>query len=303
MDAQLMAEVWERLRGGGCLEGLGLARHEGRTDLRGLCAPQPTPFASIRVGERDYALSRPRVTVADARVGAVDFSGADLDFVTFDGCDISDCKFEKTLCRNGTFQGTSVRNTTFESADLRDAALGTVASNGRRNAFLDVDFTRTDLRGTIYGSVDFTRCRFDRCKLKRVSFDGAVFVECAFLGPLTDVEFRRTSSGYRNAPVNDMINVDFAGARLMDVRFAELDLDSVTWPQNTDHLIVDNYREVLKRVLERLEGSTDALSRVMTTVLESDLRWASPNQRVGCVSRWDMDGDEGFARFKELSRE
>jgi uncharacterized protein YjbI with pentapeptide repeats len=303
MDAQLMAEVWERLRGGGRLDGLGLARHEGRTDLRGLGAPQPTPFDSIRVGERDYALMRPRVTVADVRVEAVDFSGADLDFVTFDGCDIADCKFEKTLCRCGTFNGTSVRNTTFESADLRDAALGTIASNGRRNAFLDVDFTRTDLRGTIYGTVDFARCKFDRCKLKRVCFDGAVFVDCVFSGPLSDVEFRRRSSAYMDAPGNEMKNVSFAGARLMDVRFAELDLDSVAWPRDADHLVVDNYREVLKRVLARLEGTSDTLSRVMTAVLESNLRWAGPNQRVGCVSRWDVDGDEGFARIKELAQD
>jgi uncharacterized protein YjbI with pentapeptide repeats len=193
---------------------------------------------------------------------------------------------------------TDLANVSFRSADLRGAVLGGTGENdSRRNIFHDVDFTEADMRGTIYGAAEFVRCAFNRAKLSKVDFQSSTFSDCSFEGELREVIFCRRGFKGDRFPPNEMKRVDLRGAKLRWSEFRGLDLDDVSFPAGDDHIVVDNYPEVLERLLVCFGGRADLGSKRLTTRFDHEKVWLGPRQRVGVLNKQDlieMAGEEGL---------
>jgi uncharacterized protein YjbI with pentapeptide repeats len=303
MDAALTAKVWKRLGAGKALDGLGLPTVDGRFDLNGLSAPQPTVAREYQVS-RAYAKELTGLVVLRGVTWRrMDFSKAKLDSLRFFDCGIDDCRFDGARCRDWRMWGTRISNTTFRSTDLRDTALGGIGEDGSRNSFHGVDFANADLRGTTFKSASMVGCTF--ANLSGVDFGGTVFVDCAFEGEIHDVLFYRHAFRGEDYPPNEMKGVDFSRATLRHVGFRGLDMDAVRWPADDQHIIVSDYPAALDRVLGALGKRSDELSRRLGVLVSHNRKWAGPNQREGIINKADwtqVGGEEMVSEFLRLAR-
>ena len=301
MDARLSAEVWARLIGGGSLAELDLPTNGGRVDLRGLRAPEPAVLRRYVAASSEVTELGELVVVRGVHWREIDFSGAHLGSLRFFESAIEDCCFEGAGCQDWRMWGTTIVNTSFRSADLRKAALGGV-ENGKRNSFRQIDFTKADLRQTVFVSCDMTDCKFNDTKLSKVDFQGTVFVNCTFEGELDEVLFYRRAFRGEAFPANEMKGVNMRRAKLKHVEFRGLDMGDVQWPEGDEHLVVENYTATLDRALDVLKGRTDIASKKLGVVLGMKRKWAGPNQRRGVLSKADLLEAGGPEAVSELLR-
>jgi uncharacterized protein YjbI with pentapeptide repeats len=143
----------------------------------------------------------------------IDFSGADLQSLRLFDTTLDNCSFDEANCRGWRQWGMSIKNCTFRGTNLRDAALGGI-DQGKRNSYRRVDFTKADLRGTAHESADVVDCIFVETNLRKVDFQGTVFVNCTFAGELDEVAFARFAFRGESFPPNEMKGVDFRRAKL-----------------------------------------------------------------------------------------
>lgn len=277
-------EPWHRLVQGKPLVGLGLALKDGRVDLRGLLAPEPSVARTFRTPGADVAVLEGTTEVRGAVWKALDLSGSRLNGVRFFDCIIENCVFDGCSCKDWRLWSTKVSDSTFRSADLRESALGGV-QDSRRNTFRKIDFTGTDLRQTAYVSAEFVECSFKNARLDKVDFHGSTFADCRFEGELHEVLFYRTGFRGDAFPPNEMIGVDFSCAELRWVEFRGLNLESVRFPQDDNHIILDDYPAALDRLLGALKGREDLASRKMVAVFANDRKWAG---RRGILNKNDL---------------
>jgi uncharacterized protein YjbI with pentapeptide repeats len=292
-------EIWHRLAHGKSLAHLGIPTRDGRVDLRGLLAPQ-VKVTPLRPGVD--ALKN--ITVVRSQSWRdLDFSTARLDSLRFFDCKIENCLFEGCQCRDWRMWGTTVADSSFDSADLRKAALGGV-DNGKRNIFRRVDFSRADFRQTAHGSAEMIDCIFNNAKLVKVDFQGTVFVRCRFVGELNDVLFYQHGFRGEAFPPNEMESVDFSNATLRNVEFRGLDMASVKWPNDGEHIVIDNYCQTLDRALALLEMRSDVPSRKLRARLAVMRKWAGPNQLKGIINKADLinaGGEDAVREFVSLA--
>src|SRR5882672_8958715 len=281
MDEATTGRIWKRLIAGKPLDALGLADIGGLTDLRGLAAPVPS------VG-REVASPRGRVAEATSLVvlrgvtwKGIDFSDAKLGSLRFFDSVIENCRFDLSNCRDWRMWGTRIADTSFRGADLREAALGGI-EEGRRNAFVRVDLSKANLRGTVHKSSDMNQCTFDG--ITGVDFQGTVFANCTFVGELNDVLFYRHAFRGEAYPPNEMKGAEFRGTTLRHVGFRGLDMSDVKWPTSSDHLVLTDYVLTLERMQRRLSARTDEMSRRLGVLIAHNLKWAGPNQREGVIN-------------------
>lgn len=299
------AMILHHLANGGPLDGLGIGRVDGRLDLRDLSAPRPSV-----VGKRDLSFAKIKelgdlIQVEGRQWMDLDLSGSSLESVRFLGGTIVNCKFDRSKCKDLRMWDTSVVDTSFVGANLRGAVLGPVAQNGKRNQFVNVDFSGADLRNTVWQSAEARSCAFRRANLKNVKFNGTVFVDCRFEGRLEDVQFARHAFGYEALPPNDMCGVDFSSAEFHFVDFRRLDMGSVAWPSRDDHYLIEDYRTTLSKMIEVLRGRGDTVSARLRSMLEMLLKWAGEAQVKGVVSTEDLiasGGAEAVTVFTTLLR-
>ena len=197
--------------------------------------------------------------------------------------------------------GTSISNTSFRGADLRKAALGGV--NGRRNSFRCVDFTKADLRQTVYVSAEMVGCAFSQAKIAKVDFQGTVFVDCRFEGKLEEVQFHRYAFRGEAFPPNEMDGVDLRGAKLSHVEFRGLDMESVKWPEDEDQFLVKDHPATLDRLLPTWKSRSDLGSKRLAASFGVVRKWVGTNQRVGVISKGDLleaGGEEAVADFLRM---
>ncbi len=199
--------------------------------------------------------------------------------------------------------GTTIRDCSFSGTNLRESGMGGV--DGRKiNTFDGVRFDHTDMRGTAHHAAVFTDCSFDHAKLTKVDFQGSRFKRCIFRGELREVLFY--DHGFRGEAfeANRMENVDFSGAQLRWVEFRRLDLDSVIFPTDEDHIIIPNYPAFLDYALRELQGSKSHADKVLFVQLQSEKKWLGTRRTTGVFNRLDFleypEGSEAISRLKEL---
>lgn len=301
MNADQNAEVLVRLAAGRPVEGLGLGEKNGRINLNGLAVAEPVVSKPQRLAIAEVALIQEQVVIRGATWKSLDFSGSRLNGLRFFDCSIIDCIFDECQCRDWRFWGTTFESCSFKGVDFREAALGGVIER-KRNTFRKVDFTGADLRQTAFVAAEFVSCLFRDSKLTKVNFGGSSFSDCIFEGQLREVCFNRTAFGNESLPPNEMSRVDFSGALLRLVEFRGLDMDSVRFPNNKDHIIVDDYRATLDRLLRTLHSRTDVGSKKLAAVLAISRKWAGSKQRRGVLNRNDLIALAGQELTAELLR-
>jgi uncharacterized protein YjbI with pentapeptide repeats len=289
------------------LDDLGLSHRNGRLDLSGLSVPEPTVSKKMRTAIADVLQLDGLVKIRGATLRSLDFSASRLNHLRFFDCAIEDCIFDHCMCQNWGLWGTKVSDTSFRAADLRKSALGGVQDgrlhDGWRNAFRKVDFTTADLRQTACSAAEFIDCTFKDTRLDNVDFQSSSFTNCVFEGELCEVLFYRRGFGGEAFPANEMIDVDFRRAKLRWVEFRGLDLETVRFPEDDDHIIVNDYPKTLDRLLEAFQGRTDLASRRLANVFAMSRKWAGSKQRRGVLNKNDLlqiGGEEGLSRVLEI---
>lgn len=287
---------FDRLLRGRSLSAADGPTFEGRLDLRNQAAPEPRfspgPTAGV---ERVQSVQLKKV-----RWSKLDLSRSTLRAFRFHDALLEDCLLDGANCMDWRLWGTTVRDCSFRGANLRDAALGGV-SDGARNRYERVDFSQADLRGTAYLSCEFDQCDFAGARLDNVEFEGSVFTRCRFAGELSGTIFSRHGFRAERFPPNEMDGVDFSDARFRFVEFRELELKSVRWPTSEEHIAVHDVARTLERIIRALDSRTDDASRALAAGFSQRLRWTSPNQQTGVISRDDIRemGDPSLVQLVE----
>jgi uncharacterized protein YjbI with pentapeptide repeats len=290
--------ILDRLQGGGTLDGLARTP-DGRIDARGITfrggAASPMP------GNPAFERIEGVIEIRGAVVRDIDFSRSKMKSFRFFDCTVSNCLFERATCTDWRLWRCTVERVSFESANLRDSVLGPVTDGGR-NAFVDVDFSKADLRGSVHVSSDMTRCRFVDSRLLGVDFQGTVFRECVFKGVVEDVLFYRHAFGGEHLPPNEMHRVDFRDATLRDVAFRSLDLSDIVWPTSAEHYIVDDFVPTLDRLLALLAVRTDEDARILRDIVADYRKWAGPRQQRGVIDKFGIRESLGYDGVEEFER-
>jgi len=288
MDYDLRRTIWRRLISGELFDAHELPRSNGLVDLRGFKVPDPSVIGEYDTAKANVKQLGNLVHIRGAHWAGIDFSESRLNSLRFYGCKIENCIFDNADCQDWRIWRTNISKCSFRSTDLRRSALGGVDA-GERNSFQKIDFTKADLRQTAHQSADFVDCIFSDTNLAKVDFWGTVFLNCIFEGRLDEVIFHRYAFRGEMYPPNEMKGVDFRRARFRFVEFRGLDMTDVKWPEDNDCIVIGNYTETLKQVLQSLKAKADVRSRKLAAIIESDLKWAGPKQTEGVVSKRDLN--------------
>jgi uncharacterized protein YjbI with pentapeptide repeats len=291
-------EIWQRLVHGGSLGKESVPTIDGRLDLRNLHVPEPHAVETLRLPRMDVTVLDGITSIERASWQSIDFSGSMLPGLRLIDCQIRDCVFDRCRMSDLRIWSTDFVNVSFRSTDLRDALLGgTSDGDSRRNRFHDVDFTAADMRGTMYRATEFVRCKFNRAKLAKVEFGSSTFTDCSFEGELRGVIFAHKGFDCERFPPNEMKRVDMRLATLRGSEFRGLDLDEVLFPENEDHIVIDDYPQILDRLLAYFGERSDMGSRVLAVGFKHDKKWLGPCQKVGVLNKRDLvesAGEDGL---------
>jgi uncharacterized protein YjbI with pentapeptide repeats len=294
----MSTEIWNELIHGKPLSERGVPKVGDRFDLRNLRVPEPYAVETVRTELADVTVLGGITSIEGAAWQSIDFSSSQLPGLRFLDCQIRNCVFDRCRMDDLRVWSTDFANVSFRSADLRGAVLGgTSDNNSRRNSFHDVDFTAADMRRTIYGAAEFVRCKFNHARLNKVDFQSSTFTDCSFEGELREVMFCQRGFKGELFPPNEMKRVDLRRAKLRWSEFHELDLDEVLLPTDEDHIVVENYPEVLDRLLVFFCARPDVGSSALAAIFENRKRWLGANQRVGVLNKRDLvetAGEEGL---------
>ena len=292
--------ILNALRAGDSLDSIGLPKVDGFIDLRGFKAPRPRVVGTRGSPIGEMQLLQDPVVVRNARWNSIDFSRARLQSVLLFHSRIENCRFDGADLSHFAMWGTQVESSSFRFADLRRAALGGIGQDRSRNSFRNVDFSGADLRETVHGSADFRDCVFDDCNLTGVDFRADVFESCRFSGELREVLFYRQAFKLEEFPPNEMKNVDLRRAKLRMCAFRKLDLDTIRWPEDADHIVIRDLPAALDRGIELLESRSDLGARRLTVQLNMIKQWLGANQRVAVINRLDFIEMAGECATDEL---
>jgi uncharacterized protein YjbI with pentapeptide repeats len=294
----MSTEIWDALVHGRPVGDAGAPKIDGRLDLRNLCIAEPFAVETTRTALADVAVMSGLTEMKGASWQSIDFSDSLLPGLRFLDCQIHDCVFDRCRMHDLRVWSTDFADVSFRSADLRGAVLaGTSEKDDKRVTYHDVDFTAADMRGTMYGAVEFVRCKFNHAKLNKVDFQSSTFTDCSFEGELREVLFYRTGFRGERFPSNKMKRVDFRRANLRWSEFRGLDLDEVLFPEDDDHIVIENFPATLDRLLAQFRGRPDLTSRKLVGRFELDKKWLGPRQKVGVLNKQDLVesvGEEGL---------
>jgi len=294
----LAAEILARLGRRKSLDDLGLPVHDGRIDLRGLRAPEPTE-TDLVIGGRRVTELHGLVRFDGAVLADLDLSGARLPRFRFFHSVIRNCRFDRAFCRDWRLWATDVADCSFAGAEL-SGALGTWYE-GRGNSYERVSFVETNLRGAHAGPTTFTDCDFAHAVLVKNEFSGTSFIRCRFAGLLREVTFYPTSFTDRAAGRGRFEDVDFSDAQLRWCDFRGVDLDRVTFPNDADHLIITDPKCSLAKAIAASSppGPGEA---GLVAILENGLEWVGEQRRT-VLNRRDFvesAGDEAARTLVEV---
>jgi uncharacterized protein YjbI with pentapeptide repeats len=240
-----------------------------------------------------------------------DFSNQTIPHLRAFDCEFSKCNFDEADLSDFRFWETRFTDCTFRKTNLRNAAIGGV-NKGKLNYFERTDFSHADMRGIACPNANFTDCLFDCTQLEKVDFQGSRFIRCTFRGTLNETMFYAYAFRGESFPANTMEDVDFSAAKFRWVAFRNLNLDKVKFPNDENHMVLDNYANFLKVAVAELKDSTEVGLRQVLAVLENHLKWIGPKQIRGVISRNDFlecrpeaaeKFDKLIAKFGQISTE
>jgi uncharacterized protein YjbI with pentapeptide repeats len=271
-------------------------------DLTGLQLPEPETLKRFQFAGGFFSKIKPAAEIRNVKWENLDFTGSKLKSLRLFSCRLTNCRFDRCQMEDLRVWDTTFKDCSFRGANLRDSALGP-GMDSKRNIYLNVDFTETDLRGTNYNVALFEGCFFRNAKIKGIDFQTSAFVDCIFEGELNDVLFY--SRGYEGEkyPANEMINVDFSRATLRYVGFRGLTLDKVRFPKDENHLVFRDVVGTLNRLIETLKRQGDEVAEQLVRYLDIDRKHISPNQAQAVINLQDLAdtfGSEAVARLRDL---
>lgn len=274
---------------GRSLDSLGLPQVEGRIDLRGLNAPDPTVSGTSAFADYEIADLSGLTEINGIEWKDLDFTGSRLAELRLMNATIRNCVFDQAYCQGWRAWSTHVQNASFAGADLRGSQMG-APYQGRASRYEKADFTKADLRGASFPSMELEGCLFLQSKFKKLNFNGSSLSNCVFEGTLADVSFYREGMNVDAPPTiaREMANVDFSRAKFRWVEFRGYDLDRVKFPADDGHIVVGDWKHSLGRLIKALKGRSDQGSLGMAAAFEIQLKWAGPNQWRGVISKHDL---------------
>jgi uncharacterized protein YjbI with pentapeptide repeats len=299
MTSELKIEAWARLSSAKPIHELALPKYGGRIDLRRLSVAKPEIQRTISTAPGQFAVVSGLTECRKAKWESLDFSGSQLAHLRFVDCEIVDCVFDECDCQDWRMWDTSFQRCTFRGADLRSSSLGAVRH--KRNNFSEVDFSGADLTRTAYVSADFERCVFEN--IEKVDFQGSLFVDCVFKGELQEVLFYDLGFNGKDLEPNELLRADFSKAKFKYVEFRRLSLETVRFPQDEEHIIVEkDFPHVLEALHSTFRDRDDIPSRRLTAILAHELKWLGPKQRRGVLSKGDLLNSGGQEGLNEALR-
>ncbi|WP_170284677.1 pentapeptide repeat-containing protein [Kribbella amoyensis] len=267
-----------------------LAVFDGRADLRGFAAPDPSVLRNIEATPSIQASMLGGVTqLDDVHWEHLDLSYARLASWRFMNSSVEDCVFEGASCRDWRLWGSAVEGSSFEGADLRDAALGTW-HDGRSNTWRDINFAGGDLRGVLFSAGRLEGCRFIGTRISGAKFHNVNIVDCVFSGRMQNVLFdgRKLQSETIAAP---LASVDFTGASFVDVEFRGYAFSDVRLPSDVVEIL--NYPKVARHALEIVAGGSSVEDRMLAAEFRNVLKAPGSDDWTAIVNRADYVASGG----------
>ncbi|SEC59012.1 Uncharacterized protein YjbI, contains pentapeptide repeats [Rhizobiales bacterium GAS188] len=289
-------EAWIKLIHGHPLAGGEPRTPEGRLDMRRLHLDDPRTVKTIRTDIAQINVLAGITEIRGAIWQSIDFSSSRLPGLQFFDCRIRDCLFDRCKLTRLRVWATEFSNDSFRYADLRDCSLGS-SWQGRPSIYRDVDFTNADMRRSGNHPAEYINCMFKNTKLSGCHDIRSSFINCSFEGELRDVTFQAHDWENKAAPPKVMKGVDFSRAKFWHTDFRGFDLDDVRFPEDDDHVIVDNIRDCVKRLHDYFNPRPDVGSQRVTAGLEHQLRWMGAGRKTGVFRKsliLEMAGEEGL---------
>lgn len=185
-----------------------------------------TDFAGITAHNGQFnGSSLSKSDFAGADLTGTSFVASDLREANFNRSNLTNCKLTASDLTATSFHGTILNGTRFNAAALEGSAFTEVAfkqvqmkscdlrnTTFRNCSFESVDFHSADLKGLQFDGQRFTSVRFDKCALNGASFKGSI---------LQDVSFRSPRS-ITNRYYKSLETIDFEGATMDKLTYAQL---------------------------------------------------------------------------------
>lgn len=227
------------LLSGGDLSSLGLPLEGQRWVIEGLRLPKPVGGRKVEIAGKAYLVGKENPNGEDFFWQSITFRRCDLSNLKAFNVQIAKCNFEQCKMKSVGLWSTTLRECNFLDCDLRNFAFGGIDDASLDpNHFEHTCFVNCDMRDTAHTIEHYLFCRFDRCNFKSVDFNGAVFVDCVFIGVLDDVTFRDRCPSYPTAQENKLARCDFRAADVSEVFFQRIDLDPSLFPSGPDTIVL-----------------------------------------------------------------
>jgi uncharacterized protein YjbI with pentapeptide repeats len=297
----LAEEVLARLVAGRPLDELGLAKVDGRIDLRGLPAPVPRRLARYEQAGWFIEKLGNLFILREVALRGLDLSGAFLDSFRFHKCIIENCLLDGARCHDWRMWECGIRETSFRSANLRRATLGPWSA-GKGNTFAKVDFAEADFRDCTSITAVFEDCDFSHARLEKVEFLRCAIVRCTFAGLLDEVVFDGRVFEPDLREPNRYEDIDMSHALLKLAQFWGFDLPAVRLPGDPGLRVIRNYPCVVAAAVRALDGCDDKPARLLRAVLGGE-RAVARGYPFGLFNRsdWVRLGGEELADLADIT--
>jgi uncharacterized protein YjbI with pentapeptide repeats len=297
-----IAEVLGSLLEGRKIPTLGLRRHEGRLDLRGISIPE----------HKFNAVDR-RFGVSNSMIDSVDLSHSDLATSSWTNCSFNDVLCRRADLRGSRFTTCRFKATSFEEADLRHGTLGGYAGS-EPTEYRTTSFVAANLTDSSFGYPLFEDCDFAQTKLDKVDFQGSRFVRCRFSGKLVQVWFHgfyariahpadkeyfaRTGKDLRSI-WNPMEDVDFSDSFLEDCVFVDgVNLATCRFPKDPSHIVLKDRLGIFRRMEDEIGRTWNEPSKSEALDFLNLLR----NRKDKLDQSWDILNRKSFEENPYIPR-
>jgi fluoroquinolone resistance protein len=170
-----------------------------------------------------------------------DFTNTDFNSAIFENINFIDCLFDKSILSGSKIFGeTSVEDCIFKDVNLSNSTIGS-----NKGLYQNCTFIKCSFQGKEFNFTRFVHCVFDKYVLKKINFNASSFLDCAFIGPMSDVTFNGMYDTNKS-DFDTIDKVDFSKATLGDfVTFVECNFSTSIPPdkRNFDDILYQLYSD------------------------------------------------------------